>query len=428
MIKPFLYSLLIINTIIYISFYFPFTSPIVHFTASSILLSALFIFIVIIIRKLEINGKQSVFLILMGILFRLILIPIEPVASNDVYRYIWDGKVQANGINPYTYAPIDESLSHLDSGQLLSKFNYPHLKTIYPPYSQWMFLIAYLIAGESVWGIKLLLFVSEIFTILFLFLTLRNLKIDEKYTLIYALSPLPIIQFFVDAHSDGFGITLIAIFFYLFSTNRLLYSYFTLGLSITAKLITLMIYPFLLKGRSIKNFIALLIVPAVTVALVYLPYSITGFPFESLFIFAQKWYSNGAVFTLFQNIFNDNFLARIFSVLLFFAGFIWLYFSKKDFKEKTYLIFILFFLFSPVVHPWYITWVAFLTALNFRWSGVILISTISISNIYAMNYLLKNTWEMSDWLLMLEYLPVIIFLIQEEFKFRNNKAINRGLI
>lgn len=364
----------------------------------------------------------------MGILFRLILIPIEPVASNDVYRYIWDGKVQANGINPYTYAPIDESLSHLDSGQLLSKFNYPHLKTIYPPYSQWMFLIAYLIAGESVWGIKLLLFVSEIFTILFLFLTLRNLKIDEKYTLIYALSPLPIIQFFVDAHADGFGITLIAIFFYLFSTNRLLYSYFTLGLSITAKLITLMIYPFLLKGRSIKNFIALLIVPAVTVALVYLPYSITGFPFESLFIFAQKWYSNGAVFTLFQNIFNDNFLARIFSVLLFFAGFIWLYFSKKDFKEKTYLIFILFFLFSPVVHPWYITWVAFLTALNFRWSGVILISTISISNIYAMNYLLKNTWEMSDWLLMLEYLPVIIFLIQEEFKFRNNKAINRGLI
>lgn len=423
-----LYFFLIINIFIYFSFYFPIKPLIIHFTAASILLSAIFIFIVIIIRKLEIKGKVLTYLILSGIIFRIILLPIEPIASNDVYRYIWDGKVQANGINPYTYAPLDESLSHLNSEKLLSKFNYPHLKTIYPPYSQWMFLLAYLIAGESVLGIKLLLLLSEILTLLFLYLALKNFRIEEKYILIYALSPLPIMQFFIDAHVDGFGITLFAVFFYFISANKLLYSYFALGLSFAAKLITIMIYPFLLKGRSIKNFLAVLIVPVITVVLVYLPYSINGFPFESLFLFAQKWYSNGAVFTLFQKILSDNFLARILSMSLFFISFIWLYFDRRDFKEKAYLIFILFFLFSPVVHPWYVTWIAFLTVLNFRWSGVVLISTISISNIYAMNLSLKNNWEMSDWLLLLEYLPVIIFLIQEEFKFRNNnKLINHGL-
>lgn len=425
--KNILYSLLVINFLIYFLFYFTFKNQITLFTATSILLSALFIILIILIRKIEVSKKVLTLIIFAGIIFRIILIPTTPIASDDVYRYLWDGKVQANGINPYTYTPNDEALKHLHSELLPEKVNFPHLKTIYPPYSQWIFLLAYLIAGESVLGIKILLLISEIFTILLIYLTLKNFRLNEKYVLVYALSPLPILQFFIDAHVDGFGITLFALFFYFLSQNKLLYSYFALGLSITSKLITLMVYPFLLKGRSIKNFLALIIVPTVTVALVYLPYSINGFPFESLFIFAQKWYSNGAVFTLFQKIFNDNYLSRIFSMSLFFLSFIWLYFSKKDFIDKAYLIFILFFIFSPVVHPWYLTWLAFLTAINFRWSGIAFISTISIANIYALNYILNKKWEMNDWFLLLEYLPVVILLLWEEFNFVKNKRINHEL-
>jgi hypothetical protein len=425
--KNILYSLLVINFLIYFLFYFTFKNQITLFTATSILLSALFIILIILIRKIEVSKKVLTLIIFAGIIFRIILIPTTPIASDDVYRYLWDGKVQANGINPYTYAPNDEALKHLHSELLPEKVNFPHLKTIYPPYSQWIFLLAYLIAGESVLGIKILLLISEIFTILLIYLTLKNFRLNEKYVLVYALSPLPILQFFIDAHVDGFGITLFALFFYFLSQNKLLYSYFALGLSITSKLITLMVYPFLLKGRSIKNFLALIIVPTVTVALVYLPYSINGFPFESLFIFAQKWHSNGAVFTLFQKIFNDNYLSRIFSMSLFFLSFIWLYFSKKDFIDKAYLIFILFFIFSPVVHPWYLTWLAFLTAINFRWSGIAFISTISIANIYALNYILNKKWEMNDWFLLLEYLPVVILLLWEEFNFVKNKRINHEL-
>ncbi len=423
MTKKILYLIQFINLLTYFSFYYPLKPNIIHFTSASVLLSLLFLFVVKIIRKLDVNRKLLASLLLSGLLFRIILIPIEPIASDDVYRYIWDGKVQANGINPYAYAPIDTPLKQLHSEQLPSKINHPHLKTIYPPYSQWMFLIAYVIAGENVLGIKLLLLISESLTIIFLFITLKNFRIEEKYILIYALSPLPIIQFFIDAHVDGFGITLLAAFFYFLSANRLLYSYFALGLSIASKLITVMIYPLLMKGRSIKNFLALIIVPSITVLLMYLPYSINGFPFESLLIFAQKWYSNGAVFTLFQKIFNDNLIARLFSFSFFFMSFIWLYFSKKEFKEKVFLIFILFFLFSPVVHPWYITWVVLITTINFRWSGVVFVSTISISNIYAMNFILRDRWEMNDWLLIVEYLPVIILLITEELNFYKRKKI-----
>uniref|UniRef100_A0A832G0X4 Uncharacterized protein n=1 Tax=Ignavibacterium album TaxID=591197 RepID=A0A832G0X4_9BACT len=422
--KLILQFLIAINLIAYISFYIKVSEPIVHFTFVSIFLSILYIIIVLIIKKSDIKQNQIISLIAIGIFFRIILFPIGPIASDDVYRYLWDGKVQANGINPYTYAPTDEALKHLHSELLPAKVNFQHLKTIYPPFSQWMFLIAYLIAGESVLGIKLLLLISEFLTIVLIFLSLKNFKINEKYSLIYALSPLPILQFFIDAHLDGFGITLLALFLYFISKNKLLYAYFTLGFSIAAKLITIMIYPFLLKGRSIRNFLSVIIVPIVTVALLYLPYSINGFPFESLFIFAQKWYSNGAIFTLFQKIFSDNFIARLISLSLFFVSFVWLYFSEKSFKEKIYQIFVLFFIFSPVVHPWYLSWVALLTALNFRWSGVVFISTISIANIYAMNYILLNKWEMSNWFLLLEYLPVIVLLLIEEF---HRKPFNHEL-
>jgi hypothetical protein len=422
--KIILQLLTAVSLVAYISFYFNVAEPIVHFTFVSILLSILYIAIVVIIKKLDLKQNQIIGLIAIGILFRIILFQIGPIASDDVYRYIWDGKVQANGINPYTYAPTDEALKHLHSEMLPSKINYPDMKTIYPPYSQWMFLISYLIAGEEMWGIKLLLLLSEIATIILIFFSLRNFKAEEKYSLIYALSPLPILQFFIDAHVDGFGITLLSLFFYFISKNKLLYGYFTLGFSIASKLITIMIYPFLLKGRSIRNFLSVIIVPIVTVALLYLPYSINGFPFESLIIFAQKWYSNGVIFTLFQKIFSDNFIARLTSLSLFFVSFVWLYFSGKSFKEKIFLIFVLFFIFSPVVHPWYLSWVALLTALNFRWSGVVFISTISISNIYALNYILFQKWTMSEWFLLAEYVPIIILLIIEEFGRRKSIQLN----
>ncbi|MCL6494597.1 MAG: hypothetical protein K6T54_07430 [Ignavibacterium sp.] len=422
--KLILQFLIAINLIAYISFYIKVSEPIVHFTFVSIFLSILYIIIVLIIKKSDIKQNQIISLIAIGILFRIILFPIGPIASDDVYRYLWDGKVQANGINPYTYAPTDEALKHLHSEMLPPKINFPDMKTIYPPYSQWMFLLSYLIAGEAFWGIKLLLLLSEIATMILIFFTLRNFKVEEKYSLIYALSPLTILQFFVDAHVDGFGITLLALFLYFISKNKLLYAYFALGISIASKLITIMIYPFLLKGRSIRNFLSVIIVPIVTVALLYLPYSINGFPFESLLIFAQKWYSNGAMFTLFQKIFSDNFIARLISLSLFFVSFVWLYFSEKSFKEKIYQIFVLFFIFSPVVHPWYLSWVALLTALNFRWSGVVFISTISISNIYALNYILFQQWTMNEWFLLAEYVPIIILLMIEEFGRRKSFQLN----
>ena len=64
----------------------------------------------IIINTLQNNVPekiQFIWFILFGVFFRLALIPSEPFLSDDIYRYLWDGKVFVAGINPYEYAPLD---------------------------------------------------------------------------------------------------------------------------------------------------------------------------------------------------------------------------------------------------------------------------------------------------------------------------------
>ena len=88
----------------------------------------------------ESNVHSLRWLIGFAILFRLTLLPHDPVATDDIYRYVWDGKVAAAGINPFQYAPSDPTLAALHNSDLPAKINFPEMRTIYPPLAQGLFL------------------------------------------------------------------------------------------------------------------------------------------------------------------------------------------------------------------------------------------------------------------------------------------------
>src|SRR5512135_2145655 len=92
-----------------------------------------------------------------GVLFRLTLIPHAVVGSDDIYRYLWDGKVANSGINPFLYLPTDPRLSHLATADLPAKVNHPDMRTPYPPTAQALFLVSSKLFGDSAAGFKLLL-------------------------------------------------------------------------------------------------------------------------------------------------------------------------------------------------------------------------------------------------------------------------------
>lgn len=411
--------LIVISEILYLSLYLNLSNPIIVFTSVAILNSFIFIAICLVILKNESSTRLAYTLVAVGILFRLTVLFYPPTASDDINRYIWDGKVQANGINPYKYAPADSSLGFLHSEDLPSKVNFPKMKSIYPPVAQVIFFLSYKLFGESYLGYKLFLFVFEILTIILLLFLLRLLRRPESFVGIYALCPLPVMQFMIDGHVDGLGIPLLILSIILFFRRKKFWFLLVLGLSISTKLISGMILPYTayeLERRIWKRILACIIV-LLFFALTYVPYLTGGvFPFEALMTFTTNWTFNGSAFSVFFDILGDNQKARLISAALFIIAGIYIFFKHKGVMEKMYMIFFAFFLLSPTVHPWYLTWLTALLPLSFRWSGVLFVALVSLANYVVIGYKLNGVWEMPVFILLAEYMPVYVMLLWETLR------------
>jgi alpha-1,6-mannosyltransferase len=415
--------LLLISEIAYLVLYSNFSSPIILYAVVSLFNSFLFAAVWLILKKTEFKFWLLGIILFSGVLFRITLLPLTPIASDDIYRYIWDGKVISNGINPYKYSANDPALNSLHSEILPKKINHAEMQTIYPPYSQLMFYLAYTVFGENVYGIKLLLLLTELISIYLIFLLLKTLKLPLNNIALYALCPLPIMQFMIDGHIDGTGFPLLLLFLLFFITGKKLQSFLMAGLSITSKFISGIVLPFAFKDEKGKNRFLLIIIPVIVFALSYIPFfSKNVFPFNSLIQFSSNWVANSSVFAVIFQVVKDNQEARQISLILFIISAIVLYFSKKEFIGKVYLIFLLFFLFSPTVHIWYITWIAVLLPICFKWSGLTFVVLVNLVNILMIEYIQQGVWPTFSWIHVIEYVPVISVFIWEFFGDRKQQV------
>ncbi len=338
----------------------------------------------------------------------------EPIGSDDAYRYLWDGKVQADGISPYQYPPNAPELQHLHSERLPALLNHPEMRTIYFPVSQWLFAAAYRLAGEHIWGIKLLLLLAEGVTIVSILLLARGKNVSPTSVLLYALCPLPILQFAVDAHVDGFGLALLGLALFLFLSERKSLGLIFLGLSIAIKPVALVVLPVLfLHEMRLRYRLAVLLIPLAVVLAQFFPYLESAGLFESLLTFTSHWVFNGALFEILNSLVHDNQVARILCALVLALALPFVYRRNQDPTEKMYYAVLLLLLCSPVVHPWYVTWLVLFLPLVRRWSGITFAGTVSLAGITAMQYSLTGRWEQDTAVLLAEYLPVLAFLVLE---------------
>ncbi|HUI30537.1 MAG TPA: glycosyltransferase 87 family protein [Candidatus Acidoferrales bacterium] len=353
-------------------------------------------------------------LIITGLVLRLVLIPIHPIGSDDFYRYLWDGKVIANGINPYRYSPSDPALTGLHSQILPARVNFADMKTIYPPLAEILFYLAYRISGENFLGIKLLLFVFDIMTLFGIFMIVRKLNLSRKNILLYALCPLPLFQFFVDGHMDGFGLPLLVFGILFYITDKKLLSYFLIGLSICIKPLALIVIPiFVFSERGMLNRLKVVTVPIAVCVLLYLPFLFSGSPFQALITFTENWTFNGVVFDLLNSFLNDNQRTRAVCALLLLVLYAPIVLSRKELLTKIYLSVFLLMIFSPVVHPWYLSWLAILLPLHPRWSGIAFVSLISLTSFTLVTYQLTGVWKDYLAVLLFEYVPVLSMFLYE---------------
>ncbi len=412
--QKYFYSLLLLFLLSFIPLLSLHGKPIIGYTYSYLFSSVIFIFISFYIVKNFLSKSEIFALIFLAVILRLAFITLQPIGSDDYYRYIWDGKVETYGINPYRYAPDDSALTYLHSDDLPKYVNYPKMKTIYPPLSQAIFFIAYLSTKEGYLGLKIYQLLFEILTLSGLLLILKKLNLPSKNIFLYLLAPIPIFQLFIDAHVDGFGLSFFLFSIYFYLDKKKLLSYIFLGLSICIKPLGVILIPiYFFDEKILLNRIKSVIIPISICALLYIPFIFSGTPFQALIKFTENWAFNGVVFNILDSFIHDNQKTRIVCSLLLLSTYLPIILSKKNLLDKIYFSVIFLFIFSPIVHPWYLTWLTILLPIVPYRSGIVYIGLISLTVFTVLNFQLSGVWKEYTWILFLEYTPVIIFLFYE---------------
>jgi hypothetical protein len=290
------------------------------------------------------------------------------------------------------------------------------MRTIYPPLAQGLFHGSHFLFGESVLGLKFLLILCDLGTIMLLLKLLVRFDMNPETLVVYAWSPLPIMYFALDGHIDALGIPFLLLFLNFLYSSRNVKAAVSLGLGGLAKLYPLFLLPLLFRKGPKFEWAWLPGIPIFILVVGYLFYwnkSSEGL-FESLTVFNSTFAFNGLFFSVARGLLISNGAAHLASAAVFACCLALIFFMKRPVVEKTFLTFFCFALLSPVVHPWYLSWLAALLVLRWSASVFLLLGLSNLSNLVVYWHRQTGVWENKTWLLGLEYLP-FLFLLAWEF-------------
>ncbi len=220
-----------------------------------------------------------------AVLLRGVLLFLDPLLSSDIYRYVWDGKVQAAGINPYRYFPAQDALVFLRDAAIYPNINRAdYAVTAYPPVAQMFFFLATRF-GENVTAMKLALLACEGVTATVIVLLLKRMGQSPVRLAAYAWHPLPMWEIANNGHVDALMIALMMTGLWLAFSGKPLRGAAAIALGALVKPFAALAWPAIWRPWDWKMPAAVLAV----VALCYLPYLSVG---AGVFGFLTSGYLN----------------------------------------------------------------------------------------------------------------------------------------
>jgi len=396
---------------------------------------------VYVLNERMIQNIPILWFILAGFLFRIVLVPSDPFLSDDVYRYLWDGKIFGAGINPYKYAPLDMRLSEFRDSHVFPNINFPEIATSYPPVSQFIFLINNWLGG-SIFTWKILLLLVEVPLIFVILRLTQYFQLNKSRILIYFYNPLLIIETYSSGHLEILGV------FFFWTAVLLFYqrrdwrgiTFFTF--SIMTKFFPLISgLPFLIQKFFRKSGLLMLII-----VLLLLPFMFSGvIPLPGLFSYINRWEFNSGLYQFITSVFSlinvkeynwlilnfsgyqesfyisHGFYYKLSALLIFLVVLVdqvkklkaTSAFRSINYIQRSFILTALFLLLTPTLHPWYLIWIIpFLVFVpNISW--IIFTLLIQTSYFVLKDYSMYSIWKESIWVLLIQYIPVYALLIWE---------------
>ncbi len=354
------------------------------------------------------------YLLIAGVVFRLLLLFSVPNLSDDVYRFIWDGRLAANGINPFSHLPTEIMQMPPITGitkELFSLLNSPGHYTIYPPVLQGIFWLAAKLFPVNVFAaivfLKCIIVLFEVSTFLLLLQLLKKLSLSKHLSLLYILNPLVITELTGNVHFDGVMIFFVLLAFLFLLKNNWQGSAISLGMGIATKLLPVLFIPLLVIKLGWKKGLLYSLITVVTTLILF------AFVFDiatvkhllnSIDLFIRKFEFNASVYYVVRYIgtlikgYNiiavaGPFLILLSALIIFIISFRNKNIGWQPFFTKTLFIITVWFLFSTTVHPWYICLPVALSVFTcFRYAIIWSFTAILSYAAYQSNPVHENLW------------------------------------
>ena len=242
------------------------------YVASACLGGLLWLLAVVLVRRGGLPRYCFWLVLAFAVAMRAITFVSPPLLSSDVYRYVWDGRVQLAGINPYRYLPAAPELAFLRDEAVYPNINRAdYAPTIYPPAAQVIFLLAAVVTPGVV-GMKAVMTGFDVTAIIILEYLLRLIGRDRAEVLIYAWLPLPIWEFVGNGHIDAAAAGLLAVALLFAARNAAARSGVALAAAALTKILPMAVLPAFWRFGRWRLLSAFLL----TSVLLYLPYVTVG--------------------------------------------------------------------------------------------------------------------------------------------------------
>ncbi len=435
------------------------------------LYSAVFMFF----YKLVTYFKSNIlFLSYLAFGFRAVFIIAIPNLSQDFYRFIWDGRMILEGLNPYLYTVelfISKSEFPVAHAQELfagmGHLNASHF-TNYPPINQLCFVIANLFPGQSILssvvGLRLIIIAADFGTLYFGKKLLEQLHLPAYHIFWYVLNPFIIIELTGNLHFEGVMIFFLIWSLYLLYTGNWQWAALVFALSISVKLIPLIFLPLFWQWfmrrdvttntfstvddeidlsliqhnksfkkwipnfAGIKKILAFYGIITITTLLLFLPFYSSEFInnySETVALWFQKFEFNASLYYIVREIgygfrgYNEiAIIGKITSFIVIIFVLILTFFKKN--KNMTQLIATMllalsfYYFMAATIHPWYISTLLILSVFT-KYKFPLVWSFVIILSYLA--YININKADKSENLFIItaEYLVVYGVFIWEVF-------------
>lgn len=336
--------------------------------------------------------------LLLAAVWHVAFLRLPPGADDDIHRYVWDGRVQRLGYNPYVVVPGNPAVKWMHTPETRS-LNNPEVPSPYPPGAE-LFFRAVTAIHESTFALKAAFVICDFAIVIVLLDLLRHTGQGEHWVLAFAWHPLLAIEVAGSGHVDIVGVLLLLVSAAALVRRWRAVAAVAFGLAVAVKFLPIVLLPLYWKRVRIRD----AALATAGVGLLYLPFLNHGrVPFGSLGTYVQRFRFNDPVFAALERFAAPQVVAAV-AVLVGLLIAMWMRRSSAErFSGEFAWPMAASLLCAPVVYPWYMLWLLpFIRSIS---AVPIMIWTVSVIPTYYVWHLrtLGQAWEVPTWITVLEY-------------------------